>query len=117
METSVPKTAMPLVAGILSIVAGASKLIGFLVLIVISIFYASGPERYMPVNPVVILIIGGIFLIVLGVLAIVGGVYTIQRRNFGLSLAGAIAALLPFNLLGLASVILIALARKEFTDL
>ena len=116
MENNVPKTPMPLVAGILSIVSGALKLLGFLVLIIVSIFFAVTPERFTRVNPVVILIIISIVLIALGVLSIVGGIYTIQRKSFGLSQAGSIAALLPFNLLGLAAIILIALSRKEFAD-
>jgi hypothetical protein len=112
---SSPRTAMPLIAGILSIISGAGKLLGFLGLIVASIFMIM-PERFSRINLTLFLVIGGIVLIVLGVLAIVGGVYSIQRKKFGLSLAGAIAALLPFNLLGLAAVILVALARREFPD-
>ena len=115
METNVKNTAMPSVAGILSIVSGVLKLLWFLVLIIVSIFMAV-PERFTRINPVVILVTISLVLIVLGVLAIVGGVYTLQRKNFGLSLAGAIAALLPFNLLCLAAVILLALSRKEFAD-
>ncbi len=114
METNIQKTAMPTVAGILSIISGAFKLIGFLVLIAVGFFVAVSPDRYTRMNPVWILTIVGIILIVLGVLSIVGGVYTLQRKKFGLSLAGAIAALLPLNLLGLAAVILLALSRREF---
>jgi hypothetical protein len=60
------------------------------------------------------LIIVGIVLAVLGIVAIVGGSSAIRRGNFGLSLAGAICALLPINILGILAVIFVALAKREF---
>jgi hypothetical protein len=113
MQTNIQKTAMPVVAGILSLVSGSLRLLGVLGIIIASFFMVDG-GRFARVNPIVILSIVAVFLVITGVLAIVGGVYTLKRKNYGLSLAGAIAALLPFNLLGLASVVLLALSRKEF---
>jgi hypothetical protein len=60
------------------------------------------------------ILIVGIVLVVLGIVAIVGGVSAVRRTSFGLSLAGAICALLPFNLLGLLAVIFVSVARREF---
>lgn len=114
MEANVQKTAMPMVAGILSIIQGAFNLLGFLGLIFVGLFAIVTPDRFRILNPVAAFAFIGVILIILGVLAIVGGVYALQRKNFGLSLTGAIAALLPFNLLGLAAVILMALSRREF---
>ena len=56
----------------------------------------------------------GVPLIVLGIIAIVGGVSAIRRKSFGLSLAGAICALIPLNLLGLLAVIFVSLGKREF---
>ena len=53
-------------------------------------------------------------LLVLGIIAIVGGVSAIRRKSFGLSLAGAICALIPLNLLGLLAVIFVSLGKREF---
>ena len=54
----------------------------------------------------------GVPLIVLGIIAIVGGVSAIRRKSFGLSLAGAICGLpSPFWIL---AVIFIALGKREF---
>mgnify|MGYP001141298818 CR=1 FL=1 len=60
------------------------------------------------------IVIVGIVLAVLGIVAIVGGICAVRRKGFGLSLAGAICALLPFNILGLLAVIFVSLGRKEF---
>ena len=60
------------------------------------------------------LIIIGIILIVLGIVAIAGGIAAVRRHSFGLSLAGAICALLPINVLGILAVIFVSLAKKEF---
>ena len=114
MDNNAPKTAMPIVAGILSIISGAFKLLGLIAVLAVGFLMPFSTTRMYRANPIVIFAVVGGLLVIFGVLAVVGGVYTLQRKNFGLSLAGAIAALLPFNLLGLASVILLALSRKEF---
>jgi hypothetical protein len=114
MQPNVRKTAMPTAAGILSIISGAFKLLAFLVLIVVGLFWAVAPYRLDRVRPEVLFGLAAFVLLVLGVLSIIGGVYCLRRKNFGLSLAGAIAALLPFNLLGIAAVILVAMSKPEF---
>jgi len=60
------------------------------------------------------LIIIGAVLAVLGIIAIIGGASAIRRSSFGLSLAGAICALLPINVLGILAVIFVSLAKGEF---
>jgi len=62
--------------------------------------------------PTWVFIGGGLFLL-LGILAIVGGISAIKRKSFGLSLVGAICAL-PSVILGILAVIFISPARKEF---
>jgi hypothetical protein len=63
--------------------------------------------------PIWSIIVGGL-LVVLGIIAIVGGISAIRRKSFGLSLAGAICALIPLNPLGLLAVIFVSLGRREF---
>jgi hypothetical protein len=55
-------------------------------------------------------------LLVLGIVAIVGGVSALRRKSFGLSLAGAICAIpSPFFVIwGILAVIFVALSKREF---
>ena len=54
-------------------------------------------------------------LIVIGVVAIVGGVYALRRRIWGLALAGSICALMgPWAILGILAIIFVALGKSEF---
>ncbi len=111
--------------GILSIIVGVLEVLGGVMMIVftelmetIGAFWPStvpyfGGEFGIDVTATVVIIIGAV-LVVLGVLAIVGGISAIRRKSFGLSLAGAICALLPLNVLGLLAVIFVSLGRMEF---
>jgi hypothetical protein len=64
---------------------------------------------YVPVGWV---ITGGFFVVV-GILAVVGGISAVRRKRFGLSLTGAICALLS-GLMGILAVIFVSLSKREF---
>jgi hypothetical protein len=119
--------------GVLSIIAGVFKTIGGAGIAVLSgigwfarihefpffrnhgflfgaEFGLGGIPRWLSVGGIVI----GIILGVLGIVAIVGGISAIKRSSFGLSLAGAICAFIPFHLLGLLAIIFVSLSKKEF---
>ena len=116
MEMPVKRTPLPTIAGIFCIIEGCFKLLGFVIFLAVSFFIPVGRGGF-PFNVAFLAIPLGILAAAAGVLAIVGGAYALQRRNFGLALTGSIAALLPFSpfaLLGLASVILVALSHDEF---
>jgi len=111
--------------GILSIIVGAFEVIGGgMMVTLVSLGIPLRPwllqclPRFggtcnMAVVPIWSIIVGGL-LLVLGIIAIVGGVSAIRRKSFGLSLAGAICALIPLNLLGLLAVIFVSLGKREF---
>ena len=111
--------------GILSIITGAFELIAGALMAALTTLsipfwhpefpFAGGFWNTFGIAeiPKWILIIG-IVLAVLGIIAIVGGISAVRRKSFGLSLAGAICAFLPLNLLGLLAVIFVSLARREF---
>ena len=102
---------MPVAGGILCIISGALGLLSRLALLLLSSLLAlhiSGPAFR-------ILSIIFSFSVVFDILAIVGGVFALRRRNWGLSLAGAISTLLAGSwLFGSLSIVFISLSRKEF---
>ena len=115
--------------GVLSIVAGVYLVVvGVSVAVRLMLASDISPDGvrlwqevmcYSPFFPFIIywpsyrwVIIGGCVGI-LGIIAIVGGVSAISRRSFGLSLAGAICALIS-GLMGILAVIFVALGKREF---
>jgi hypothetical protein len=53
-------------------------------------------------------------LLVFGILSLVGGMFAVQRRHWAWALVGSIAAIFCFFPLGVAAVILVIMAEKEF---
>ena len=99
-------TALPLAAGILSIVAGALNIWSGLIDVATTMIFARQFLLGFGLT--------GIPSIIFGVIAIIGGAFAIQRRNWVLGLIGAIFALLSTWWIGLLAIILIAFAKTEF---
>ena len=126
MEVKAQKTWKPLVAGILDIVGGASGIIGSIVAILGILFFipvaitgGPGPVPDMPnwMIPGVlssILIIGGVFILIIAILSLIGGIYAIQRKKWGLALAGSIAAIFGSSIMGILATIFTAMSKDEF---
>ena len=55
----------------------------------------------------------GILILVLGAIGIAGGISALNRKSFGLSLAGAICVL-PTAILGILAIIFVSVSKKEF---
>ena len=72
-----------------------------------------GYIHHFTYGPPIWQMIMGVFFLVLGILAVIGGISAIRRKKSGLSLAGAISAL-PSGLLGILAVIFVALEKREF---
>jgi hypothetical protein len=104
--------------GILSIIGGVLELIGGGILVGIGIEYIiGGPFRLIldiivVIESLTIVIIVGILILALGAIGVAGGISALNRKRFGLSLAGAICAL-P-SILGILAVIFVALGKREF---
>ncbi len=77
---------IPITAGVLDIINGAFGIFMGLVFLTFDQLLGLYGTFYE---------IGGPLLIVIGVLAIVGGVYAFKRKRWRLALAGAIAAIIP----------------------
>ena len=110
--------------GILSIVAGAFEVNGGGIMLAsaklgvqfrlwdFALYPGIWFEHIIPVDSPWFIIMGGL-LVVLGIIAIVGGIWALRRRSFGLSLAGAVCVL-PLGILGIVAIVCIALAKREF---
>ena len=110
---------MPTIAGILDIVAGIVSFIGLIfVLVGVSILaYTEGIGPSMGIPGALIFAIAAIFAIlsiIADILAIVGGIFALRRKRWGLALAGYIAAFFASILLGIAAIVFTVLSKKEF---
>jgi len=112
------KTWKPTAAGILSIICGVGQVIGGMLFAVGSSFLARFTEmefiggvieRFSASYTLI-----GILLIVLGVIAIVGGICALRRRIWGLALAGSICALPAGLILGMLAIIFVISGKREF---
>ncbi len=57
----------------------------------------------------------GVFFMLVGVLAIVGGVFALKKKLWGLALAGAIAGTVVFFPCGIPAIIYVSMAKLEFS--
>jgi hypothetical protein len=116
------------VGGILSVVAGGLGCLSAAILILFSIVFGvfsrsdtfyndyhnySSPDFALNVIVIVYAVIGVVGILV-SILAIIGGVYGIKRKTWGLALAGAIAGVLAFFPCGVVAVIFTAMGKPEF---
>ena len=123
---TVERTWKPITAGILNIVGGALRILGAIVLFIGIMFFipvavsvGAGPVPDMPnlMIPGVIstiLVIGLVFLLIVGILPIIGGIYALQRKKWGLALAGSIVAILGSSVMGILATIFVAMSKDEF---
>lgn len=104
-------TVLPTIAGVLLIVSAGLKLLGFLGLLGASLFMIV-PGSFPNAGLMFPLLTLPLLAII--ALALVGGIFSLQRRRWGLVLAGSIVSILPFSLLGIAAIVLVTISRDEF---
>jgi hypothetical protein len=63
-----------------------------------------------------IIIVTAIFLGVTGILSLLGGVFGVHRRGWGLALAGSIASVFEPILLGIPALIFTTISKDEFEN-
>lgn len=98
------ESAMPLIGGILMILASLGYIAGGGIL-------AAGGTFLVDFGGGWVALCGGV-LLVLGIIALLGGVFAIQRKNFAIALIGGIFVV-P-SILGLIGLILVAVSKDEF---
>jgi len=109
------------VAGILDIAAGIFGLVGAIPLLVFALGGAAvlgmipEPEaNRLAFLPMALFLPLALLGFISGFIAIIGGIAALNRRRWGLSVAGAIAAIFGFFPVGIAAVIFTILAEPEF---
>jgi hypothetical protein len=114
------KTWKPTAAGILTIIAGFLGLL-IAVALAVGLGIAGTLAGLIPGFPAAgFLALIAVPGIILSIIAIVGGIYALRRRVWGLALAGAICALLftlPFLgwILAILAIIFVSLGKREFS--
>jgi hypothetical protein len=115
-------TWMPTVGGILSIISGALGFITIAFFVTFGSIFGTAIARdvlsslgfWQAGLPLTIIGIIAVVLLCINITAIIGGIYAIQRRGWGMALAGAICSIFPSQILGALAVVFIAISRKEF---
>jgi len=124
MVTPVKNTWKPTLAGVLNIVAGVLSLIGVLA-IIIAIAFIGNSEVFLDALRdagfsggvsllQTILAIVAVFVAITAILAVIGGIFALQRKRWGWALAGSIAAILCSSLLGILATVFTAISKDEF---
>jgi hypothetical protein len=115
------------VGGILSIVSGGFGILGGAIYVgfiwMFNFMVTSMPQQ--PMDPefpqeffqIIAIFYGaiGLVLALIGALGIVGGVYALKRKHWGLALAGAIAGSITFFPCGIPAIIFVTLGKEEFS--
>lgn len=117
------KTWKPVVAGILDIVAGTlGGILSFMVILGILVFTLVSRSDWlgipMEASEFIPIIIGvlAIPVLAISILSIIGGVFALNRRIWGLALTGSIAALFVSTVLGIPAIVFIVLSKNEFNN-
>ena len=121
------KTWKPMVAGIFNLISGVFFLFGGVIIISMLgqikmampwasyAMYSMGLEGEPSSSFVMtFIVILGTAVVLLGVVSILGGIYSIKRRLWGMALAGAISTFLSLFVLGIPTIVLTAVSKREF---
>lgn len=116
-------TSKSTIAGVLDIIAGVMSVIGACFLLLIGVIGTGAvstvgmhePEAarfaYLPIAMFGPLALLGLLI---GLLALIGGIAAIRQRRFWLALVGSIAALFAFFPVGIPAIVLTVMAEREF---
>ena len=105
------KTPMPVIAGVLAIISGCFALL-------FALPFFSGLFRNLSgtVHPINHFPWYSVTVLIICLLAIIGGIFALIRKNWIVSLIGAIASIFPLVILGILAIVLIILSKKEFSQ-
>ena len=113
-------------AGVLNIISGATHLLGAVFVLIFGwlgdgvfniLWYGMVGTPLTPLTQPLPQEIQGtvaIPVLILGIIAVLGGIYSIKRKAWGLALAGSISGTLLTWFLGIPAIILTIISKKEF---
>ena len=109
------KTWKPTTAGILSIIAGAISVIVGLVVAAVGTAVGGLAGMFGLIGLGAVIAAIAAVPVILGIVAIVGGIYALRRKVWGLALAGSICSLFgPWIILGILAIIFVSMGKGEF---
>jgi len=117
------RTWKPTAAGMLCIIAGTIIAVGGFIAVFLIWLGGAFLEFFLKIAsepnqdiPTLASFEAGVLLaaLIIATLAIVGGVYALRRRIWGLALAGSICALVPLVIPGILAIIFVSLSKSEF---
>ncbi len=119
----IKKTNLPVAAGILVLLAGLLAIgngVFYLLFPSSSLGSISLPPGVTQQDVENILQVCGSIEVIFGLVAIMGGVFAVQRKHFGLAIVGAVLGMLSLGftfggIFGFIGLILVAVSRKEFS--
>jgi hypothetical protein len=113
---------MRIAAGVLQIISGIINILIFIGLLIASIFTISSITSWFNDIPYTDVNIAGVILVslavaflVAGILSLIGGIFSLQRKHWGLALTGAIFTLFPSIILGILTIIFVSVTKHEFS--
>lgn len=108
------KTWKPTTAGILGIIAGVVGVIFGIVLVALGAT-GGGILAIFGLPALGGMVAGAAAIpLILGIVAIIGSIYALQRRRWGFALAGSICSLFCVWFLGIPAIIFVILGKSEF---
>jgi len=114
MGPVVEHTAKPIIGGILILIGALAGIIVGVSLIWLESFLLPLGDYGVDVSG--IFAVCGIIWILLSLIGLLGGIFAMQRKHFGLAIVGGIFSLLfGFFIFGLIGLILVAISKDEFT--
>jgi hypothetical protein len=113
---------MPLTGGILSILSGITGIIATAFIITVSVAFGAEIAEDVLSSfgvwniglPLTVIWMVAIPLLVISLLAIIGGSFAINKKNWPLALTGAVFSVIPTQVIGVIALILIVISKKEF---
>jgi len=103
MKRLMQKINKPIVGGILSIVSGV-------------IFTASGIAILIAEweeAPLLAIAFAFFYILIGGILPVIGGIFALKRKQWKLTLAGSIGAIVGFPFIGIPALVLIIMSKKR----